>query len=135
MALAHILLTWKPALLLMRMPTPCSTRIPVLLLTRMPARCSRDARNIAHADAFGSLPFLSNPAFLTSKYRPAAPTIWDPRFTSLRRSHSYYLENRSLPRLSLTEVGAAVGAGSPFRGFHPKTICFNTANISFCSRY
>ncbi|KAG1857730.1 hypothetical protein DFJ58DRAFT_726854 [Suillus subalutaceus] len=52
-----------------------------------------DARNSAQADARNAdalklLSLLSNAAFLTSKRRSEAPTIRDPRFTSLRRSHS-----------------------------------------------
>ncbi|KAG2341575.1 hypothetical protein BDR05DRAFT_965295 [Suillus weaverae] len=71
---------------------------------------------------FKMLPLLSNAAFLTSKCRSAAPTIWDPRLTSLRRSHSYCNGNRSSPRLSLAQVGTAIRAGSPLPGFHPKTL-------------
>ncbi|KAG2052937.1 hypothetical protein BDR06DRAFT_957080 [Suillus hirtellus] len=47
-----------------------------------------DARYIAHADTLKLLSLLLNSAFLTSKRRSGAPKIWDPRFTSLRHSHS-----------------------------------------------
>ncbi|KAG2103782.1 uncharacterized protein F5147DRAFT_705557, partial [Suillus discolor] len=82
------------------------------------------ALSLCHASTLAMPPCYLLPA--TSHQAASFYDCGDPRLTSLRRIHSYFLRICSSPRLTLAQVWAAIAAGCPSRGSAQITICIQS---------